>query len=376
MSLPPCSSHAPRPGAVRRFLLAGACVALAAPLLVATAHAEDEELPPTSRFFDEYDRDADGRVTKAEFPGSAEAFRMLDKDKSGAIEPAEQGLPANYRPRPGRPKADDGAGALPGMNDRRRVGGSYLERLKKRLAAMDSDGDGKITKAEYRGNPRLFERLDRNGDDVLDAEDIGGAQPNRGGKDDKAAAPKVLPPGLLRMDADKDGKLTEAEWSGPAEVFKRLDKNQDGVITPEDLARPDRQRGGRKITPEQVAKRFEKLDANGDGKLTEGEIPARLFERIDTDKDGSVSLEEMQAAMDRRMGRGNRDRANKDRPGMAEGDQRRRRGLTKGQLRRFDGDQDGKVTPDEFPGGEEQFKALDANGDGVLTADDLPAKDK
>jgi hypothetical protein len=46
------------------------------------------------------------------------------------------------------------------------------------------------------------------------------------------------------MDKNGDGKITQDEFTAPAEVFKRLDKNGDGVITKEELeqAAP---RGGR-----------------------------------------------------------------------------------------------------------------------------------
>ena len=33
------------------------------------------------------------------------------------------------------------------------------------------------------------------------------------------------------MDSDKDGKVTRAEFSGPARVFQRLDRDNDGIVT-------------------------------------------------------------------------------------------------------------------------------------------------
>jgi hypothetical protein len=38
-----------------------------------------------------------------------------------------------------------------------------------------------------------------------------------------------------RYDKDKDGKITRAEFDGPAELFDRLDRNHDGVIKADDF---------------------------------------------------------------------------------------------------------------------------------------------
>jgi acetyl esterase/lipase len=40
---------------------------------------------------------------------------------------------------------------------------------------------------------------------------------------------------LAREDADKDGRVTRAEFKGPAPLFERLDRSGDGVLTKEDF---------------------------------------------------------------------------------------------------------------------------------------------
>ncbi len=52
------------------------------------------------------------------------------------------------------------------------------------------------------------------------------------------------------------------------------------------------------------AGRFERMDADGDGKLSRTEFPgpAEMFERMDADGDGSLSKDEMQAVFSRRRG--------------------------------------------------------------------------
>lgn len=40
---------------------------------------------------------------------------------------------------------------------------------------------------------------------------------------------------ITREDADHDGKVTRAEFKGPPQIFERLDRNADGVITKEEF---------------------------------------------------------------------------------------------------------------------------------------------
>lgn len=88
---------------------------------------------------------------------------------------------------------------------------------------------------------------------------------------------------------------------GPAAMFDRVDANGDGRVTRDELdaARSDR---------------FERMDANGDGLLTEAELrafgeeraerrAARMLDRMDEDGDGAVSSAEFAALSERRAER-------------------------------------------------------------------------
>lgn len=73
---------------------------------------------------------------------------------------------------------------------------------------------------------QMFDRLDANHDDVVDATELANA---RGGRM------------LTRMDADGDGRVTREEFTiGLDAQFKALDKNGDGVVTADE--RPQRPR--------------------------------------------------------------------------------------------------------------------------------------
>ncbi|MGE3818718.1 MAG: EF-hand domain-containing protein [Isosphaeraceae bacterium] len=100
------------------------------------------------------------------------------------------------------------------------------------FGAMDRDGDGKVTRDEFRGPPALFDRLDQNQDGTvtreeaqrLRATDV--ARPRPGGD---------MFPRLLAMDKNGDKKVSRDEFDGPAGLFDRLDRNQDGSIDAEEV---------------------------------------------------------------------------------------------------------------------------------------------
>ena len=322
-----------------RFALAFALLALSVPAL---SQAEDD-LPPTTQFFEEYDTNADGSVSRDEFTGSADVFRLLDKNGDGAITGPELGLPADYRPSPSRrKKAEQGTQAAPG-----RGGGAMGARMQRFLEKYDEDSDGKVSRQEWRGRNEGFDRLDRNGDGFIDGTDFQG----RGGKQRggaKGGTPTELPARLRAMDADENGLVSRQEWKGPAELFDRLDKNGSGSIEPAELGGQQGRQGNR-----QRGRSFEDLDKNGDGHLdSEDGLQERTLKRLDKDEDGRVSADEYEAARKR---------------GAQAGMER----MLKGMLRRFDEDKDGKVSRDEFPGSDERFERMDRNGDGFLSKDDL-----
>lgn len=47
---------------------------------------------------------------------------------------------------------------------------------------------------------------------------------------------------LEQLDKDKDGKISRSEWTGKAKRFNRIDANNDGYVTREELQQARKKR--------------------------------------------------------------------------------------------------------------------------------------
>ena len=115
-----------------------------------------------------------------------------------------------------------------------RPSADQLERLRDILTNADINGDGRVTRREYDTHRAdIFARLDRNGNGVVSRED----------------APRIrfaqrkftekLEQVLAMADKNGDGRLSRAEWDKPErDVFALVDQDDDGVIILADLPTP------------------------------------------------------------------------------------------------------------------------------------------
>lgn len=99
------------------------------------------------------------------------------------------------------------------------------------LANADADHDGRVTYAEFtEARRRLFDRLDRNADGYVSAEDAPRRRTRRaqgGGRMAEVTA---------GLDRDGDGRVGRAEFvDGPSRLFQQADANGDRVVDPGEL---------------------------------------------------------------------------------------------------------------------------------------------
>jgi Ca2+-binding EF-hand superfamily protein/thiol-disulfide isomerase/thioredoxin/mono/diheme cytochrome c family protein len=109
-----------------------------------------------------------------------------------------------------------------------------------------------------------------------------------------------------KYDADRDGKVTSEELPQKA-LFTRFDANGDGFITVEET-RQVLGEGDAEAPKEMPAdlnqgkKLWQRLDKNQDGKLTKDEVPnAAIFTRFDLNQDGVITQDEGRQVVEKKL---------------------------------------------------------------------------
>lgn len=176
----------------------------------------------------EFDTNADGRLTKAEFDAAQRTrFNQIDADKDGSATPEEirTGMEAQAKAR-------------------------HEAAQKARFTELDKDKNGQISQAEFlsaetgdhgprmrdgRAPGRIMMFGGPGGPDRLRGERMRG--PGGPRSDGAPGAGSPPQPGNIQLragpaDADGDGRLTFAEFTArPREAFTRADGNKDGTVT-------------------------------------------------------------------------------------------------------------------------------------------------
>jgi Ca2+-binding EF-hand superfamily protein len=227
-----------------------------------------------------------------------------------------------------------------------------------RFAQRDWDHDGYLTLSEYGGHPGNFRALDRDGDNLLSRDEF----VRRAGGGPVIA----LPDEFAYLDLDADGNLSRGEWYGRDVPFDRIDRNDDGRITPDEFrVQP---------TADNSQDRFYGLDSNSDGVLSRREWrdEAMVFATVDTNDDGVVSLREYVAMPEQSDNRAVRfNELDRDEDGSLRWNEWRNSGMNI-PFNAVDRNRDGRITLREYLSGSadnptQEFRTLDGNRDGFLS---------
>jgi Ca2+-binding EF-hand superfamily protein len=308
----------------------------------------------TDALFDHLDRDKDGMLTRAELSVVAGSLRRLDLDDNEMISPDEL-----------EPFRSPGVAQPGGLTERRArfaavppvvetVAGESSLRLARLLLKRYDTGrpgapdrpDGKLSAAEFAVIPDAFEAADRNGDGMLDTEDlrryladatpdlvldvdfpvtlsgrvttrVGGGAVAEGVKVRQLADGDVeFAVGLVRLDVKvHDGRASaESVHRAAARRFQAADANKDGYLDGKELS-------GANNSPSPLVGLTGLIDRDGDGKLYAKELDdfvgrqleaARgrlvltvsdqgraIFGVLDLDRDRRLGARELLRAVDR-----------------------------------------------------------------------------
>lgn len=182
-----------------------------------TAILNDEPMGPTNGWFrtsttqtryswdavrSRHDKDGDGKIARAEFPGDDESFGRLDRDQDAALTEADFDFARAYAPSPG----------------------SML------FSRLDRDGDGKVVKAEIE---RFFEAADADDAGFLSRMDLERALPAPSGSMGPGDRPskEQLIRGLFRQEIGSLQSGPNLDETAPDFTLKTADGREELTLS-------------------------------------------------------------------------------------------------------------------------------------------------
>jgi Ca2+-binding EF-hand superfamily protein len=248
---------------VLALLLAVSAVVLGAQTAAAQPGQERKQARAEARQrFAEMDANGDGTVSREEWRGSAQSFRVHDWNRDGVL----SGRELRDAVRQAQPDQLEDFDTVDSMNDWSPT----------RFTALDRNRDGRIARAEWPYDADSFYRIDRDRNNIVSrTEFLGGDfDDDRGDRFDY-------------LDADGNNRVTRQEWHASPDAFTWLDRNRDGV-----LSRVEVEGEPTSTTSTDL---FDRLDANNDNRVSRAEWQwtRASFDQRDANSDGVLTRREL-----------------------------------------------------------------------------------
>ncbi len=220
----------------------------------------------------------------------------------------------------------------------------YGQGARMRFESMDTNGDGVITRTEWRGSPRTFENNDWNGDGRLSGDEVAIGRQRGTNWEQADHAPNRYEryanwtqAGFNNLDHNRDRAITPNEWHFDRETFQRVDRDRDGALQLSEFlgSGVDDLRGDN----------FDDIDMNNNGRVERNEWYGGpdVFNDLDRNRDGVLSRFEVVGSQDTT-------------------------GDTWDEFASLDYNRNGSISRDEWHWSAASFNQRDANRDGMLSA--------
>jgi len=217
------------------------------------------------------DTDHDGILSRQEIAIAPDVLMALDKNQDGKLDSVECGMRLPVPPTTTHPLTPPGKLPTPGTasqredprqkarneKDAHRARLTFM-RVEPVLAALDADHDGSLSMSEIGNAPAALKTLDRNSDGRLTIDEVA-AEP---------VAREVA--AIFRLDTDFDNRISRLERINALgrriqPLLDAADRNRDGYVTWDELAREIRSRAD--LDHDGVVSWPEMLDARKSGSL-------------------------------------------------------------------------------------------------------------
>ena len=114
--------------------------------------------------------------------------------------------------------------------------GQERKQARQRLAEMDSNGDGTISRQEWRGSLQSFRVHDWNRDGVLSGNELRDAARQAQGDqledfDTVDSMNDWSASRFTTLDRNRDGRIARAEWPYDVDSFSRIDRDRNNIVS-------------------------------------------------------------------------------------------------------------------------------------------------